>query len=354
MRRGAVFLSILVGVLSLALTAFAEGKHEKDKPVVSLVPTFHCISIYWSPAQGRPERDVSVKFRETGRMQWRVGHPLRHHPVENPECRGDYRGSLVNLTPATTYDIVLTLDGVDLQAECRCTTWREDFPVKSSVKVLDRETTLTVNESGAPGAYVLYDGTGCTIDTSNRDDVGIAVRANYVILRGFTIKNVKQHGIRLFSGHHIVIEDCDISKWGSEDEGGWGVNYQACVFSNSRDLNAVVIQRCKMHHPSWDSNSWAEKHGKSNHPAGPQTVVFWESEGNHVFRYNECWSDKDHYFNDAMGSGFNGGYRGFPGADSDIYCNYIANCWDDGIPGQQRRIRAGRGRQDHKALHYTK
>jgi hypothetical protein len=24
-------------------------------------------------------------------------------------------------------------------------------------------------------------------------------------------------------------------------------------------------------------------------------------------------------------------YRGWPGADSDIYCNTIANCWDDGI-----------------------
>ncbi len=60
----------------------------------------------------------------------------------------------------------------------------------------------------------------------------------------------------------------------------------------------------------------------------------WNSKGNHVFRYNECWSDKDHYFNDAMGAGSNGGYRGFPGADSDIYCNYIANCWDDGIEAE--------------------
>ena len=63
-------------------------------------------------------------------------------------------------------------------------------------------------------------------------------------------------------------------------------------------------------------------------------MVFWESAGNHVIRYNECWSDKDHYFNDGMGAGSNGGYRGFPGADSDIYCNYVANCWDDGIEAE--------------------
>jgi len=337
-KRVAYFLVVVtalpVFVLYPVSTVSAEPQDDGDTAGVSLVSTFHCISIYWSPAQGGPEHQVSVKFREAGQQNWRPGCSLRYHPVESPECRADYRGSLVNLTPGTTYDIVLTLDGTNLRTACRGTTWQETYPVTSTVKVSDRDSTLTVDQSGTPGAYVLIDGTGCTIDTRNREDVGIAVRASYVILRGFTIRNVKQHGIRLFRGHHIVIENCDISKWGSEDEKGWGKNYQACVFSNQKDLHAVVIQRCKMHHPSWDTNSWAEKHGQSTHPAGPQTVVFWNSEGNHVIRYNACWSDKDHYFNDAMGAGANGSYRGFPGADSDVYCNTIANCWDDGIEAE--------------------
>ncbi len=63
-------------------------------------------------------------------------------------------------------------------------------------------------------------------------------------------------------------------------------------------------------------------------------MVFWESAGNHLIRYNEVWSDQIHYFNDGMGAGRNGSYRGFPGADSDIYGNYIANCWDDGIEAE--------------------
>lgn len=335
MRRTTLWLPILAGVLSFASVTFAQAtNHDQIGSGVVLVPTFHCISIYWSPPQGEADRTVAIKFRKTGQQQWRPGFPLRYRPVDTPACKADYRGSLVNLTPGTTYDIELTLDGTELRTECRGTTWSGTFPVGTTVKVSDRTTTLMANQSGKPDAYVLYDGTGCTIDIGNQDDVGIAVRASYVILRGFTIKNVKQHGIRLFSGHHIVIENCDISDWGSEDEKGWGHDYQAGVFSNNRDLNAVVIQRCKMHHPSWDSNSWAEKHGKSTHPAGPQAVVFWESEGNHVFRYNECWSDKNHYFNDAMGAGYNGSYRGFPGADSDVYCNYIANCWDDGIEAE--------------------
>jgi len=91
----------------------------------------------------------------------------------------------VNLKPATTYDIVLTLEGTDLRAECRGTTWSETFPVESTVKVSNRNTTLTVNQSGSPEAYVLFDGTDCTIDTGNKEKVGIAVDASYVILQGF-------------------------------------------------------------------------------------------------------------------------------------------------------------------------
>ena len=334
MRNRTMCPIILAGILSLVWAVSAGTARAGETDDVSVIPTFHCMSVYWSPARGGPDREVSVKFREAGREEWRKGLPLRYHPVDTSECKADYRGSLVNLTPGTTYEIVLSLEGTDARASCRGTTWSEDFPVTSTVKVSDRDTTLSVDKSGSPDGYVLYEGTDCTIDTHNKDDLGIAVRGSYVILRGFTIRNVKKHGIRLFEGHHVVIEDCDISKWGSEDEKGWGKNYQAAVFSNDRDLRAVVIQRCKMHHPSWDTNSWAEKHGDTTHPQGPQTVVFWESEGNHVFRYNECWSDEDHYFNDVMGAGRNGSYRGFPGADSDIYCNYIANCWDDGIEAE--------------------
>ncbi|TWT80329.1 hypothetical protein CA13_17420 [Planctomycetes bacterium CA13] len=329
---------IFAFITTITLTVNAKNPDTDPQPHeesgVVLVPTFHCIGIYWSPSEGSEERQVRVRYRRSGQQRWLAGLPLRYHPVDTPECKADYRGSLVNLAPGTTYDIELSLEQTGQRTECQGTTWTESFPVQSTVKVADRDATLGIDQSGSPGAYILYDGTGCTIDTDNQDDIGIAVQGSYVILRGFTIKNVKEHGIRIFSGHHIVIEDCDISKWGSESEKGWGKNYQACVFSNNEDLHNVIIQRCKLHHPSWDTNSWAEKHAESTHPRGPQTVVFWNSAGNHVIRYNECWSDENHYFNDAMGAGSNGGYRGFPGADSDIYCNYIANCWDDGIEAE--------------------
>ena len=328
----ALLAAVLVVV---APPVWAEEEQAATSTVpASCVPTFHCLSIYWSPEKGAAGKKVLVKFREATQKTWRNGLPMRYNPVKTPECKGDYRGSIVNLKPGTAYEMSLTLEGTDIRTFLKAATWSEKFAVASVVKGESGRTTLTVNRSGTPEGYILYDGTGCVIDCGNKSDLGIAVDATYVIVRGFTIKNVKQHGIRIVKGHHIVIEACDISQWGSEQEKGFGFDCQGGVSSSWKDLHAVVIQRCKLHHPSWNTNSWAEDHNKSRHPAGPQTIVFWGSGGNHVFRYNECWSDGDHYYNDVMGAGENASYRSFPGADSDIYCNYIANCWDDGIEAE--------------------
>lgn len=341
----------LTCILSLVLTASAQFDASKKQAEVSLVPTFHCIGIYFSPPQGSAERRVLVKYRKVGHDRWNEGLPLVYHPVNTPECKADYRGSIVNLTPATTYEIALTLEGTDLRTVCRGATWSEKFPVASSVKVSNRDTTLIVNRSGSHDAYVLFDGAGCTIDTADRAKHGIEVKGSYLILRGFTIRNVTEHAIRIFEGHNIIIEDCDISKWGGSDETGFGRNYQAGVFSNNKEIRSVIIQRCRIHHPSSDSNSWAEKH-KTFHPEGPQCIVFWNSQGNHVIRYNEFFSDEDHYYNDILGAGSNGSYRGFPGADSDIYCNYIADCWDDGVEveGNGRNIRIWNNYIEHTLM----
>lgn len=304
----------------------------KAKPLS--IPTFHCLGIYWSPENGQAGKNVLVKFRQAGQQAWRDGLPMRYNPIKTPECKGDYRGSIVNLTPGATYEVALTLEGTDIRTSLTAATWSENFPIASTVKCSSGNATLKITKSGTPQGYILYDGHNAIIDTANTADDGISVDANYVILRGFTVKNVKQNGIRITNGHHIVIEDCDISKWGSEEEKGYGFDYQGGVYSNNKNLNCLVVQRCKIHNPTWNSNSWAEEHNKSRHPAGPQTIVFWEAEGNNVIRYNELFSDPNHYYNDIIGGGQNGSYRGFPGADSDIYCNYFANCWDDGIESE--------------------
>ena len=333
----AALLALVVAVGTHVALAADSAPAPASKAAATSVSTFHCLSIYWSPENGQAGKNVLVKFREAGRQDWRTGLPMRYNPVKTPECKADYRGSIVNLTSGRSYDIALALEGTDIRTSFKAATWSEGFPIASTVKCQNSAATLNVKQSGTPEGYILYDGTGATIDCNNQSDLGISVDASYVILRGFTIKNVKQHGINIINGHHIVIENCDISKWGSEETQGFGYEMQACVYSRNKDVHSVIIQRCKFHHPSWDSNSWAVDHYKgrdSRHPDGPQTIVFWETAGNNVIRYNECWSDADHYYNDVIGGAFNGGYRGFPGADSDIYSNYLANCWDDGIESE--------------------
>ena len=88
-----------------------------------------------------------------------------------------------------------------------------------------------------------------------------------------------------------------------------------------------------MHHPRSNSNTWQEfrEGGGKTHPHGPQGICFFDSAGNHVFRYNEFMTDDDHFGNDIFGGGPNRSLRGFPGADSDVYGNHLEGCWDDGL-----------------------
>ena len=77
------------------------------------------------------------------------------------------------------------------------------------------------------------------------------------------------------------------------------------------------------------------------HSAGAQAISLFNTAGIHVIRYNECGSDLDHMFNDVIGGGSNGSFKGAPGPDSDVYGNIVSHCWDDGleIEGGNRNTR---------------
>jgi hypothetical protein len=273
---------------------------------------------------------------------------MRYNPISTTrEDKAYYRGSIVNLTPDTEYEIHLTLEGTSVTRMLEARTWSEDFPIAKTVYLPTGTTnqTLEITESGSPDGYILYTASagGSVIDVDHKRDYCITVNASYIIIRGLNLKGAKEHGIRLYDCHDVVIEGCDISDFSSIEDDGWG-NRGTAIFSSSSELKRIIVQRNKMHHPYSDTNSWSEYRAKyaSYHPRGPQAIGYVNSAGNNVIRYNECWSDAEHYFNDTIGSGSNASYRGFPGPDSDIYCNYVADCWDDGIEaeggGQNVRI----------------
>lgn len=334
----------LIGVVACLLIAGPSFGDNQPQAV----PTFQCIGLYWGPEDGSAENACHARYRPVGTETWREALPLwfdgRQATDLPAERQRQYRGSIVNLAPGTRYEIELSLEKTGGRASVSARTWSEDFPIAQTVVVEDRDTPLVVDKSGSPEGYVLYTHApgdkSATIDVASKHTQCIEVRASYVILRGLTLKNAQQHGLQLFAGcHDVVIEDCDISGWGRVADDGWGKDYDAAIYSKDRALQRVIVQRNYLHHPRSNSNNWRQARVISNpreptHPQGPQTVVFWDSEGNHVIRYNTVDSDDTHYYNDVFGAGANFSVRGFPNRDSDIYGNLLSHCWDDAIESE--------------------
>lgn len=323
----------------------SSGKAQPEPPRASeaafAIPTFHCLGLYWSPPGGSAEKPVLLRYRAKGTTAWREALPMRYNPIPNTdEELTDYRGSIVNLAPGTTYDVELTLAGTKTSTTLAAATWREDFPVGEIVRVRDGNAPLAITQSGTAAAYRVYDGRGATIDVRHQHDSCLTIDASYVIVRGLTLKGAGAVGntstkaigaVVVVGGHHIIIEDCDISDWGRlNPKTGFGYDYESAIYSRSPTVSQLVIQRCKLHHPTWDGSNWYEPKYPT-HSQGPQAISLFNTGGNHVIRYNECWSDLEHMYNDIIGGGSNGSFRGAPGPDSDIYCNMVSHCWDDGL-----------------------
>lgn len=306
----------------------------------SAVPTFECLGLSWSPPEGSPENPCDVRYRTAGAGSWREGPPL-WFDARNRE----YRGSLVGLKPGTRYEVALALRAPAASVRLEATTWDERFPVAETVMLPAGVSgeTYAITRSGAPGRYILYTaapGAGTTLDVGGRADACLTIAASYVLIRGLRLKGAARDGIRLLEGaHDVVIEECDISEWGSarDPSRGWGADLDSAIRARRLpSLERVVVQRCRLHHPRWSTNSW-----KDGHPAGPQGITFEYCGGNHVFRYNEVYGDGRHYFNDGMGGAGNYSNEGFPNRDSDVYGNLIRHCTDDAleIEGGSRNVR---------------
>jgi len=308
--------------------------------------TFHCISVYWTPQNTTDTSDVFVRYRVEGSTNWLTALPMKYSSVKNREVKATYRGSIVNLTPNTIYEISLQLGNSAEKSGFKQKTMNETFPVGKVTVIQSRNTTYTipVTGSGTANAYHVYDGKGTAVINPQNNPAhvnGINIQASYVIIRNLTIKNVKERGIRLMYGaHHVIIEGCDISQWGSLDSipstnTTWGIPSQTGIFSSDTSVRDIIIQRNKIHHPNYDTNTWLEEHRTANkHPQGPQCIFFQDSGGGNIIRYNEFWSDTAHYYNDVIGGSNNSSARGFPGADSDIYGNYVSGAHDDGIEAE--------------------
>ena len=295
------------------------------------VATFESLGIYWTPPSDPGPGGCAVKYRRSGEGEWREALPL-WYDARNNECRG----SIVHLQPDTSYEVRVGAETL------KAKTWSERFPIARTVRVKDVKS-LAITQGGSAAGYVLY--VGEAIDGGDAEPHNITIAAPYVIVRGFTLKGAQRDAIRLLPGaHDVIIEDNDISEWGrlrTTNNAGWqiGLDMEAGIraaCTKSWQLERVVIQRNRIHHPRYGANSWSW-----GHPAGPQAITFGHCGGNHVIRWNEIYSEEGRYFNDAIGGEDNFSAVGFPNADTDIYGNRISHAWDDGIEaeGANRNVR---------------
>src|ERR1041384_2079458 len=116
----------LMGVILVATNSVRAAATIEPGPFA--IPTFHCLGIYWSPAGGNTNKNVLVRYRRHGDAIGREGLPMRYNPISNTdEDLTDYRGSIVNLKPATAYDVELKLSDGSATTNLVATTWSESF-----------------------------------------------------------------------------------------------------------------------------------------------------------------------------------------------------------------------------------
>src|SRR3954454_2583830 len=150
-------------ILAAGLVHGAAQAQSLDSTGVTAVATYEAAGLYWNAPSGANESTgCEVKFRVAGSSAWTQGLALWYD-----SARQQCRGSLVNLTAGTSYEAQLNLPGQAASKSITFTTWANTKPVSQTIKVASGSSTLNVSVSGTASGYVVYDGTGSTLDGTN-------------------------------------------------------------------------------------------------------------------------------------------------------------------------------------------
>jgi hypothetical protein len=329
------------------------------------VPTFESIGLYWGITNGSTSNQASVRYRAIGTATWKNALPLWYDPRNK-----EYRGSIVLVSPGTTYEVETWLTSGE-EASITVTTRSDNFPIAQTVNLPTfSSTTYNISQSGTANGYILYTAAagGTTIDMGFHPLYNnlpcVNVTASYVIVRGLKLKNCQRDGVLVNGGSHdVVVEENDISGFGTglnanlypnwpwpiegptkiisrqgayENSAVTCVNYGPVVGAGNVPVSQYVpvnqrvynltVQRNKIYNPRFGSPHWYY-----GHPDTVNGIIIIQCGGGMIIRYNTISSIPGHYFLGGIGGGENFTFEGFGNKDSDIYGNYISDVYDDGI-----------------------
>jgi PKD repeat protein len=359
---------ILILLLSFGACAFAQPSFQTNAEFRA-VATFHSLGLYWSPANKGTGQVAQVEYRVAGTTTYQRGLDLWYDlrtPAPSGGSAGEYRGSLVQLQPNTTYDIRLTLSPGGQQFTSQATTWNENFPIGNTITIpagnLSAPFVINASHSGSASGYTLVTGAG-EINGNNLPTgdwqgwagscIVIEPGAHHIIFRGLVLRQCKRSGVNLrWTGSggqtsDIVVEDSEISGFGTNDtDAALHCNYNNNASNEAVRPERLIFQNNKVHSPRISAQSWF--HG---HPTGANMVQLNFCNGNHVIRHNELYTTNGNFFFDGLGSvnnfasnsanWFSVAVKGAPYADSDLYGNVMTSIYDDGfeVEGAGRNVR---------------
>lgn len=354
-------LSPMLAALGLPLASASAGA----EPVASA--NFHTIGLYWTRSEN-PE-GVAIQYRPDRASSWKAAQPLWWDSLATiPEYRNQYRGSIVNLKAGTLYNIRYSLDGGSTWADMANVRTRPNaIPGTIVAYTGTRTTKLVITAGGTSTDWKIHDGQGSAVIDPDHTADCVQVKASYVIVRGFNIRDCKYSGV-VVEKPNVIVEKNTIEDWGSQeiafdnptprlgevsrkilsdplstciagtvkDDIGRYADVGVRVVAAAND--GIVIQRNIIRNPRYRSTRWQECPGYGNHPYGPRAIGIDATASNfgkgNVIRHNNIYATNTTDGGVTLANNANRYYDIISAAYQeglDIYCNIVRNGTDDAL-----------------------
>src|SRR5690349_370546 len=136
-------LALSLSVLLIGTAFYANNVRAQSLPATNTIaiPTYESVGLYWQSPGG--SSGCEVKYRVAGGASWASGLPMWYDARD-----GQCRGSLVGLTPNTSYEVQLNLPGQPASRGLTFKTWSNQVPVAKTIAINGGSGTFNVAEGG--------------------------------------------------------------------------------------------------------------------------------------------------------------------------------------------------------------